>query len=318
LSSATEILKQKEAILNNSPNRFFSEVEKAQNQLLRTAIKEIEKLEVSNGKIVLNASNIAVIERVDEMLRNTLLRGDYLKAVTKLMEQMTDSNQLTLDFYRLEFDLDKSEMASKVFAIQRQKVLDVLIGRSSMDANFLQPIKNTLIDAVSERMPLNELIKQIRQVTTGEEGQYLGRLMRYSKQIANDALNVTDRVINNVIADEIGVQFFHYVGGTIEDTRCFCEKRNRKFFHRKEIEAWGRGDITDGIEDGSECETDNGWAGMFRETNETNIFTWLGGYNCKHSLVPKSARSVPKEVLNRAILKGYWKPTAKEKKLLNL
>jgi hypothetical protein len=318
MATATEILKQKEAILAKSPNRFFSDVEKAQNQLLKVAIKEIEGLQTKDGKIVLSAQNIASIERIDQLLRSTLLRGEYLTAVTKLAEAMTESNQLTLDFYRVEFGLDKSEMAANVFNIQRQKVLDVLIGRSSMDANFLQPIKNTLIDAVSERMPLNELIRQIRQVATGEPGQYLGRLARYSKQIANDTLNVTDRVVNNVIAEEIGVEFFHYVGGTIEDTRCFCEKRNRKYFHRKEIEAWGRGDITVGLEDGSECETDNGWAGRFRETNETNIFTWLGGYNCKHSLVPKSPRSVPKDVLNRALVAGYWKPTEKERKLLGI
>ena len=34
-------------------------------------------------------------------------------------------------------------------------------------------------------------------------------------------------------------------------------------------------------------------------TNETNIFTYLGGFGCLHSLIALPESSIPQEVLNR-------------------
>lgn len=318
MATATKILRQKQEILDSSPDRFFNSVDKSQSQMLEVAIKEIESLELKDGKIVLSVRNIEAIERINVIIREVLNRGEYVKAVSELLSSMDKTAQLSVDYFRKEFKLPKSDAAANVYRIQRQKAVEILISRSSLDANILTPLKNTLLDAATERMPLEQVIKNVREVISGQPGQYQGRLLRYAKQVASDTMSITDRIINTTIAEELNVQFFHYVGGEIEDTRCFCIKRNDKFFHRKEIEQWGAGKVSDGVKDGSECDTGGGWQGMFRGTNQTNIFNVLGGYNCKHSIVPKSLISVPKEVLARAIQKGYWKPSDKEKKLLSL
>jgi hypothetical protein len=57
---------------------------------------------------------------------------------------------------------------------------------------------------------------------------------------------------------------------------------------------------------------------MARGTNESTIFTYVGGYNCQHSLAPVSVFIVPIEQVRSSIEMGYFKPTASERELLEL
>jgi len=67
----------------------------------------------------------------------------------------------------------------------------------------------------------------------------------------------------------MSVEFFQYFGGIILDSRCFCIERHQKFYHKKEIEAWGRG------ENLGKCNTGDGkWAGYQEGTNaDTEMFS---------------------------------------------
>ncbi len=57
---------------------------------------------------------------------------------------------------------------------------------------------------------------------------------------------------------------------------------------------------------------------MARGTNEDTIFTYVGGYNCQHSLAPVSVFIVPIEQVKASIARGYFKPTDAERELLEL
>lgn len=319
MPTADQLLKEKISILEKSPETFTNSVDKIQLRLLKEVIKLTEKLELDGNKIKVSLKNIALIEEINQKLEGALTKGEYFKSVQALLADMDQAAVLTNKFMEKTIDnFEKSKLADAVYKLQRTKAAELLIGKSSMDSNFLQPVKNTILDAVTQETTLQQLTKNLNETIIGTN-QYEGKLLRYTKQIANDSLAVTDRVYTTTISNELSIEFYQYVGGEVDDTRCFCEVRNGKYFHRKEIEAWGNGKVTKGLEDdksASECGKD--WQGKFRGTNSSNIFNWLGGYNCKHSLVPKSLISVPKTVLNRAISKGYFKPTDKQKNLLNL
>lgn len=142
-----------------------------------------------------------------------------------------------------------------------------------------------------------------------------GALVRYTRQIANDGFAISDRSRVSVISESLGGQFYRYVGGTIDTTRCFCEERNGLYFHIEEVKAWGDGDITAGDLSAS-CGYP--WAGMNAGTNSGNITSLLGGYNCLHSLIPVSEIEVPREVLLRAINEGYYTPNESIRDLLGI
>jgi hypothetical protein len=101
--------------------------------------------------------------------------------------------------------------------------------------------------------------------------------------------------------DELGIEWFEYLGGEIPTTRPFCEHREGEIFHRKEIEAWGDGKNSGGIRD----IRDGTWAGRIDGTDSKSIFTLVGGWNCRHYLVPVPDRKVPETVKARARAEGF-------------
>ena len=81
-----------------------------------------------------------------------------------------------------------------------------------------------------------------------------------------------------------------YAGGELPTTRPFCEERVGKFFHYKEIESWAS----------------ENWAGKNSETTAQNIYEYLGGWNCQHTLIPVTIEMVPQEVIDRNIESGNY------------
>jgi hypothetical protein len=138
----------------------------------------------------------------------------------------------------------------------------------------------------------------LRYLIEGNE-EVDGRLMSHVKRVAYDSFAVSDRSYTNTIATDLGLEFYRWSGGKIEDTRCFCLERAGKYFHREEIKAWGRG------ENIGKCKSNGLWEGANSNTDEATIFFYAGGYNCKHSIAPVSKKSVPADVMQRARAEGY-------------
>jgi hypothetical protein len=105
------------------------------------------------------------------------------------------------------------------------------------------------------------------------------------------------------VAADLGIEFFKYRGGLIKDSRPFCVERNDIIYHIEEIKSWG--DIKQ-------------WQGRRHGTDESTIITFLGGYNCRHTLIGVSEMDVPKETLQDAIDKGWYNPSDFVRKRLGL
>ena len=70
-----------------------------------------------------------------------------------------------------------------------------------------------------------------------------------------------------------GIEKWLYLGGLVKDSRPFCVARAGKEFTTEEVLAWP-------AEEGYQ------WDGMINPTDESNIFTNLGGWACRHILSP--------------------------------
>jgi hypothetical protein len=92
-----------------------------------------------------------------------------------------------------------------------------------------------------------------------------------------------------VASDAVGAEFFLYQGRPIDTTRPFCRARAGKYWHRREIESWA----------------DEEWSGKTKGTTTATIFNYLGGYNCRHVLVPVRQDVVPASDLERMRKAGY-------------
>jgi hypothetical protein len=105
----------------------------------------------------------------------------------------------------------------------------------------------------------------------------------------NDLVSVYERTATSVAAEAVGAEFFLYQGRPIDTTRPFCRDRSNKYYHKREIAGWA----------------DEDWNGKMAGTTSATIFQYLGGYNCRHVLVPVRQDQVPAADLQRMRERGY-------------
>jgi len=307
-------LKEKEGRLENIPSLFEKGVEKYQRTIFDELVRLLDGLKRESGKIIFNAENldnIAVVEKTIEELKEKLLSGDYIRSVDDFIKEFDFQADLNDTYFKNEFDFKKSIAADEVLNIAKKGAVEALVGEP-LDSNFILPIKSILNDAVTSGASWVETVQNIRDFVEGNEDAD-GRLLRYAKGIARDEFSIADRSYNNAIADELEIEFFIWSGQKLTSSRCFCDARKGKYFHFKEIEAWGEG------RDIGECDLGDGtWQGEREGTNAQTIFQYAGGWSCIDTIMGVSVFNVPKEDVQRAIDKGYYQPSEKELELLGL
>lgn len=69
----------------------------------------------------------------------------------------------------------------------------------------------------------------------------------------------------------LGFNEFRYEGGLIQDSRPFCVERNGNTYTTEQVKSWA--DLPQ-------------WRGRMPGTTKETIFFYLGGYRCRHWLVP--------------------------------
>lgn len=270
-------------------------------------------LDSKGGSLVTSAANLRQLDTIISELRGVMLKGEYTEIVREFAKAFDESATLSDQYFQKTFkSFEASDLAKEILKRNKRAAIQQLIG-SPLDTEFIRPVEALLENAISTGASWKDTVKSIQEFVIGSEDKD-GKLLRYTKQITSDALSITDATYSNQAATDLETVWWLYTGGLIKDSRCFCEQRNGKYFHTKEIEAWGRGETTEG--DLETCGFP--WAGMIPQTNEKTVFILRGGYNCKHSLLPVSISVVPMDVIIRNMSAGNFEPTDFERQELGI
>lgn len=301
--SLLKIIAEKNARLENIPLEFQSNVERLQRRIFNRIIELIGQLETEGGSIKRSEANLLRVEMINSELKNVLNGREYTSAVREFTNEFEVQKNVNDKYFKQAFkqEFNQVRIANQLVINSQRNAFELLAGAPA-EQNFITPIKSQLENAVSSKASFQDTIKGIRELVEGNE-EVDGRLLRYSKQVSWDAFSISDSAYTNAIAEDLDIEWFLYSGGLVKDSRCFCEERNGKYFHYKEIEAWGR------MENLGVCNTGDGWAGMRKGTNESTIFLVKGGYGCKHSFSPVSIGIVPRSVIDRNIANGNFEPS---------
>lgn len=298
----SEYIEKKQDLLDGEPDDFLKAANKAQKQIFQDILEEVSRLETNkDGSIKATKANLLKIDSITEKINKAFKGSEYAEAVKSFAKSFGDIKKINESYFEKNFGKStRADFADAVLTLQRQRAVDALVQTSPQ--RFVEGIKPILDNAVATGAGWRETVSEIKNYTLGNE-DIDGRLTKYAKQITTDAYNTADALYTLEMSKGLGLEFYRYVGGKVKDTRDFCLARNGKYFHFKEVQGWGN------LKD---------WSGRNPNTNENTIFVLRGGYNCRHSLVPISTFAVPKIDLQRAIEKGYFRPSEKEKELLNL
>lgn len=299
MPSFEELIKQKSLQLEKVPLKLQTVVERQQKAVLDEITLLLNDLEIKNGEIVINKANLNTISKIDADLKKVFLNDEYLKGVKEFAKSFDKQAILNSKVIEKGFGEIATVAASEAYiTLAKKGAIEALIG-SPADKEFIKPIQSILEGAVVNGASLKETISSIRTFVEGND-KVDSKILRYVKQISNDSFAIADRSYTSIVSDFLDSDWFYYAGGEVQDTRCFCEERVGKYFHYKEIESWGDGQNL------GDCSLGGGkWAGQIEGTNSKTIYSYLGGWNCMHSLMPVSEALVSERDIENAKEKGY-------------
>lgn len=305
MPSTEEILKDKLSRLESIPKDFTDSLMTFEKKVYNELLTLFDKLETKNGKIVVSKRNLLISQQIIADIKKLFSGQDYVKILGSFIGEFDEQANINNAFFKKEFgSVGDESILEAILTKNKQDALELLSG-SSIDVNFINPVRTFLDNSIINNSSVIDLIDGIKSIAVTTE-KNSGKLIQYSRQIANDTFAFNDRNYSKVISESLGAEWFKYAGGQVDSSRCFCIERHNKYYHKNEIEAWGDGKNI-GV-----CRVGDHWAGAYKNTNSSNIFTVAGGYNCMHSILMVSLFKVPKDDIIRNIKNGNFEPTEKQ------
>jgi len=298
-----KILEEKAARIESVPDKFLTQVDKAQLQAYNNILELLAELNVEGGRLVKSKKNFRIADDINAELKKVLKSTDYYDAVKSFVKDIGVQDSLTFDYFSKAFPKVKkieTEIAKEIKKRSQAEAIQVLQG-ISLDKAYIEPLKTVISEAVYTNADFKATLRTIRELAVGSKTKE-GKLNQYATQVAYDTFAVSDRSYTQAISQDINAEWFFYSGDTLPTSREFCISRSNEYFSKQEVQAW------------AELK----WGGKHVNTNKDTIFKYAGGYRCGNSIMPVSVFDVPKDVLFRNIKKGYFKPSKDLRKELDI
>ena len=307
------------SIIDKESEQFDSVITKTEKAMLSAAVNAIKKLDVdASGNIKTTTSNIKLLASIRTKLAAVASNKDFMNGVKSLAVAMNDLYKAQVQYYSTAFPLktlsDKAK--SKHQALQRIAIDNVTHGLSqgAIDASVIDPLNKMLLRAVTSGSKYADLIDEFhKQLETSNETT--SALAKYAKTYATTAMTQLAGENNRLFTEDLGAEWFQYVGSVIETSRQFCELLTEKeYIHKSEIKGILNGRIEiDGKVHECEMNAKTGLPkGLIEGTTEDNFQVNVGGWNCRHQLIPIAAEMVPANIRAK-FDKGMQEKLAKQK-----
>lgn len=255
------------------------------------------------GMIRPTGSNLRKVAIILKILDRTIANKAYLGSIEKIIGAYELIEKSNREYYEqlLSGFIDRPAYR-ELRSIEIDRTLLAVAQKPFREALF-NPIRTLLTQHTTSGGEFFELVDLLTRNLLDQKNAdgdivRLGYLRNYHwrKRITRDSLFGYNRAYNETVANLGQMNWFYYSGGLVEASRDFCRNRNEKYWHRREIESWAS------IPKGK-------WPEKMPDTNERTIFTLLGGWNCRHSLLPVTQDRVPDEDIDRAIKLGFMAKT---------
>jgi hypothetical protein len=263
-----QIQSKKQKNLDTIGEEFGKKVEESQDEILPLIIALLALFDYDkDGNISFDTANYA---RVDAFMRGVddIVAGSkYFDALVFLTDKVDAQAELTKEMYR-KMGLDPDAISGIDYEAQMTSMLEDL---TNFNSGFSSSLRNLVLASIASNSARTYLEEGIAQFVRGGDGRK-GLLFDTATLTADTMFAVIDRSFTFAMGEALGIKKYLYAGGLISDSRPFCVARDGKIYTREEVRSWGRlGD----------------WKGKIVGTDESTIFIYLGGYRCRHWLIPQ-------------------------------
>lgn len=262
-------------------------MEALQGRLSGRIAEVLGDLEISGGTLVASEANLARLAEVMQAIEAGFIDPQWERAVADYLNTFDQLGRNTLEWGR-ELGSVSPGLLNVLQRQYRIVAAEYLLTAQSFSLTLLNPIAQEVGSYIATGSRYGDLVRAVTDIVTGGDTTD-GAILGNARTAVNDLVSVYERTATTVVSDAVGANFFQYQGRPIDTTREFCRARAGKYFHRREIEQWA----------------DEDWNGKMKGTTSSTIFNYLGGYNCRHVLIPVRQSAVPKEDLDRMRERGY-------------
>ena len=211
---------------------------------------------------VKNLQKLTVIKKqiADAIVENSA----YQLAVKEVLTGFKEIKNLSDSYYSLLIDgySAKQELYKQILESNIQTTSDLLLG-AEIRSNFDNAITQVLKENIAGNTNRTNLQNVLREFIKGTPEQR-AYLERYVTQTTNDAVMTFSREYNQVVSDDLNLQFYTYVGTRRQASRQWCISRKGRYFKKSEVESWAS----------------QNWDGKMPGTTKTTIFSLAGGFGC--------------------------------------
>lgn len=267
--------------------KMFDAMSGLQGRLATRIAGILGDLDVRGGTILPTEANIARLSEVMQAIEAGFVDDQYERAVRDYLRTFDKLTTNTATWAN-ELGRFSPDLLTSLSRQYKTIAAEYLLNAQSFSLTMLNPIAQEVAGYIATGGRYRDLVDSVSTIVTGG-GEADGALLGNARTAVNDLVSVYERTATSVAAEAVGADFFLYQGRPIDTTRPFCRDRANKYYHRREIAGWA----------------DEDWNGKMAGTTSTTIFQYLGGYNCRHVLVPVRQDLVPAADLHRMREKGY-------------
>lgn len=285
--------------ISNALTGLMGKVNAVQSDMYDVTLKNIQSLEYDvNGRLIQNTANTKVLATLKNDLDKQLRSRNYTNAVRKFGLEYNVLETLQNNWFAgLVDDFKPSGATQTAKRTAIKQMVDNLVGGGTNQA-VTQQAGNLLLRNMQTGATRRQVNDGLRTFMIGNKS-VPGRLQAYTGQIAVDSINQYARSYAQQVSEDLGFEWYQYVGRVKDTTRPFCAAMvKQRYIHKSELAKASVGELRIG-----KVSTE----GMYKNTNSKNIITVAGGYDCGHQFRPVATKNVP--------LKTRESVTGKEKKV---
>ncbi len=245
----------------------------------------------ADGNIKRTSTNLRLTEKIKQEIMKVERLPEFKDHVSELdgaIDELVKIQTSYFDKHLTDFQEPKVIEAFKAQAFSQ--TVESLTG-AGLNANVAQQAADIVSLYSTEGGSFSEMAEKLKEKMVGNK-QIEGSLVSYAKQIVTDTVHGIARNYTALIADNLGLEWFEYVGALVGTSRDWCiAVEEKQWIHKSELSK-----ICRGLIDGKKVSL----AGLMPDTNSTNVVSRCGGYNCTHQMT-----AIPKELVPTSIRRKF-------------
>lgn len=248
MATTNQLAKQRAAFIERQRALLENNVSAIQGKLFDAVFnKLLEKLDLADGKILNNNSNIDLASTLDKIMKD-FMTNDFNKVIKLFSNDLIGLQGLNSAYFKtIEEDQTKlKQIANDVNTIMRKRIgLDAsgnkikggYLDKLSTDPKFKQELKKATYKAVTTGASMDDFKAKMKTLITGNDSVN-GGLQKHFNRFVYDTYQQFDRTTAVLYSNKLDLKAFIYSGTKITTSRCFCINNKGKVFTLEEAEKW--------------------------------------------------------------------------------